>query len=110
MKEKRKKLRNNATPQEIMLWVHLKSRNLGYKFQRRHSLENYIVDFYCREKKLIIEIDGIQHDDQSDKIYDEKRTKYFESLGYDVLRFWNNEINTNIGGVLQKIKDFLNTD
>ena len=108
LKQKRKVLRNNATLQERVLWLYLKSSGLGYKFQRQHSIGNYIVDFYCRDKNLIIEIDGIQHDDIDDRLYDEERTMYFESLGYKVVRFWNNEINTNIDGVLLKIGGYLN--
>ncbi|MES2224322.1 MAG: endonuclease domain-containing protein [Patescibacteria group bacterium] len=86
-KENRKELRNNATIQERILWSKLKGKNLGYKFQRQHSIGKYIADFYCAEKRLIIEIDGIQHNDIEDKKYDTERTRYFESLGYSVLRF-----------------------
>jgi very-short-patch-repair endonuclease len=106
-KENRKALRNNATIQERMLWSKLRGGNLGFKFQRQHSIGKYVVDFYCSSKKLIIEIDGIQHDNIQDKDYDTERTKYFESLGYKVLRFWNNEINTNIDGVIMLIQEIL---
>ena len=106
-KQSRKALRNDATIQERMLWSKLKGSNIGYKFQRQHSIGKYIVDFYCPIKKLIVEIDGIQHGDIEDKKYDTERTEYFEFLGYKVLRFWNNEINTNMDGVMMKIKEGL---
>ncbi len=98
---KRKMLRNNPTQQEIIVWNYLKNKNMGYKFRRQQSIGNYIVDFYCRERNIIIEIDGIQHKDN--EIYDIQRTTYLEGLGYRVMRFWNSEVNTNLENVLQKI-------
>jgi very-short-patch-repair endonuclease len=105
LKVARKDLRNNLTPQETILWKRLKNSNSGYKFRRQHSIKNFITDFYCPAKKLVIEIDGGQHIDN--KEYDYERTKVFEDLGIKVLRFWNNEINNNIKGVLEKIKSEL---
>ncbi len=96
------------TPQEIFLWKYLKGNNLGFKFQRQYGMGKYIVDFYCPNKKFVIEIDGIQHNDNRDREYDEERTKYLESLNCKVLRFWNNEINTNMDGVLESIRRELN--
>jgi very-short-patch-repair endonuclease len=101
----RKELRRRATPQEIILWSRLKKEQLGCKFRRQHSIGDYIVDFYCPEKKIIIEIDGWQH--RENKEYDSKRTQFFESLGFRVLRFWNNEISKNAEGVVLKILDSL---
>jgi very-short-patch-repair endonuclease len=66
------------------------------------------VDFYCPEKKLIIEIDGAQHKREKDAGYDAKRTKYLESLGIKVIRFWNNDINNNLYGVILKIGEYIN--
>jgi very-short-patch-repair endonuclease len=63
-KEIRKKLRNSATPQEIILWSRLKRKQLGYKFRRQQSFGKYIVDFYCPLKNLVIELDGWQHKEQ----------------------------------------------
>ncbi len=103
--ERRRVLRSNATPQEILLWLKLRLKQLGCKFQRQHSIGGYIVDFYCAEKRLIIEIDGSQHLDNVE--YDRVRDDYFESLDYKVLRFWNNEVNKNIEGVLLKIRSVL---
>jgi len=101
----RRELRKRMTPQEIILWSRLKRGQLGCKFRRQHSIGNYIVDFYCPEKKLIVEIDGWQHRENGE--YDAERTKFFESLGFSVLRFWNDEINKNIEGTVLKILDNL---
>jgi very-short-patch-repair endonuclease len=106
-KARRKELRNTATPHEVKLWKYLKGKNLGYKFQRQHSIGSYIVDFYCPCKRLIIEVDGSQHEEN--KEYDVQRTKFFEAQGYRVLRFWNNEISTQIFSVLEKIQEYLTT-
>ncbi len=105
--EKRKYLRSNLTPQEIILWSRLKREQLGCKFRSQHSIGNYIVDFYCPKKKLIVELDGSQHKREKDTRYDAKRTAYFENLGMTVLRFWNNEVNDNLDGVILKIEEFL---
>lgn len=105
--KKRQKLRNNLTPQEIVLWSRLRRNQLGSKFRRQHSIGNYIVDFYCPEKKIIVEIDGLQHKREKDIKYDVKRTEYFNSLSLKVLRFWNDEINRNLEGVALKIKESL---
>ena len=105
--EKRKRLRHNLTPQEIILWSRLKREQLGCKFRRQHSIGNYIVDFYCPKKKLIVELDGCQHKREKDTKYDTKRTAYFESLDICVLRFWNNEVNENLDGVILKIEENL---
>lgn len=101
MKPRRQELRKNQTLQEEILWARLKLNQLGYKFRRQHSIGGYVVDFYCPEKKLVIEVDGSQHLENQE--YDNKRTEYFSILNIKVLRFWNNEINTNINGVIEKI-------
>jgi len=96
----RKKLRNAATPQEIILWSKLKNSQLGFKFRRQHSIGKYIVDFYCPEKKLIVELDGSQHIDSE---YDRERDKYLKDLGFRIIRFWDNDVNNNLEGVLLRI-------
>ena len=105
-KSTRKVLRNQATPQEIILWSRLCNSQLGFKFRRQHSFGKFVVDFYCPTAKLIIEIDGSEHISQEK--YDCERTNYLSKLGYRVIRFWNNEINTNINGVIMKIVEELN--
>jgi very-short-patch-repair endonuclease len=101
LKGRRIDLRKNQTPQEIILWSKLRLSQLGFKFRRQHSIGGYVVDFYCPEKKLVIEVDGSQHVENQE--YDNKRTEYFSILNIKVLRFWNNDINTNINGVIEKI-------
>jgi len=103
--EIRRKLRREATPQEIILWSHLRNNQLGCKFRRQHSIGNYVADFYCPQHKLIIELDGYQHNEDDRKEYDIERTKYFNDLNIRVIRFWNNEINKNLEGVVLKIKE-----
>ena len=105
-KNNARQLRNNMTSQELKIWSILKNRQfLGYRFLRQYCIGKYIVDFICREKKIIIEIDGGQHN-QSDSIdYDNERTNYLSTKGYKVIRFWNNDIDNNIEGVYLKLKE-----
>jgi len=103
LKHKSQELRKNTTPQERKLWNIIRNRQFfGYYFRRQFVIEPYIVDFICREKKIIIEIDGSQHIQNKD--YDKKRTEYLNSLGYTVIRFLNNEIDNNIEGVYESLK------
>jgi very-short-patch-repair endonuclease len=102
MKQKARNLRKQQTDAEKKLWWELRNRQLaGYKFKRQYVLEKYIVEFYCAEKLLVIEVDGGQHAEQ--KEYDEKRTEFLISKGYKVIRFWNNEVMENLDGVLEMI-------
>ena len=99
-----KKLRKNSTQQEQKLWSLLKSKQYkNLKFKRQQPIGHYIVDFICREKWLIIEIDGGQHNQDNNIVYDEERTKYLESKGFKIIRFWNNDIDNNIEGVFDVI-------
>ncbi|MDQ7018842.1 MAG: endonuclease domain-containing protein [Robiginitomaculum sp.] len=92
-------LRHNQTEAEQHLWQHVRSRRLsGYKFRRQVPIGTYIVDFVCEDAKLIIELDGGQHDDN--KQADDIRTKNLEDFGYHVIRFWNNAVLENMDGVL----------
>src|SRR5665647_63610 len=106
--ERCKNLRKNSTPQEIIFWSRVKAKKFkGLKFKRQYSLEKYIVDFICLEKKLIIELDGWQHKEENQERYDKERTRFLEKLGFRIVRFWNNEINDNLNGVFLKIEEFL---
>jgi very-short-patch-repair endonuclease len=105
--ERRRELRKNPTHWERQLWLNLRNKNLGDRFQRQHSIGAYIVDFYCAKKKLIIEIDGGTHSNQDAKQYDADRTRYFDALDLKVLRFWNSEIDNDMPAVLEKIKKHL---
>ena len=79
----------------------------GVKFRRQHPIGGYIVDFVSLHKKLIIEIDGGQHNEEQIKDKDEQRTRWLEGEGYRVLRFWNNDVLTNIEGVFMLIQEAL---
>jgi len=92
---------------EAKLWKHLRAHRMGdVHFRNQHAIGNYIVDFCAPRKKLIIELDGSQHLEQ--KEYDEERTKYLESRGYRVLRFWNNDVMKDVENVLKVIWSVLN--
>lgn len=106
LKDFRRNLRNNATMQEQLLWNKLRNGGLnGYKFRRQHSVGDYIVDFYCPECKLAIELNGNHHLEQDKKQADEARTAFLTEMNIRVLRFSNKEIETNIDGVLNAILD-----
>ncbi len=107
LKERRIELRKNQTPQEVLLWARLRRNQLGFKFKRQHSIGPYILDFYCPDKKIAVELDGSQHLDN--KEYDQERDNYLLGLEIKTLRFWNNEVNANIDGVLQKISSELDS-
>ena len=108
-KEIRKELRKNQTPQEEKLWFEIRNNKLGAKFKRQHSIGGYITDFYCQKYKLIVELDGDIHSKKENKEYDEIRDKYFKELGYKILRIPNNEVDTDMEKVLEKIKNWTNT-
>ena len=97
-----KELRQNSTDAERLLWLHLKAKRLnGLKFRRQEQIGRFIADFVCYERSVIVEADGGQHALEKEK--DEERTQWLSGQGFTVLRFWNNEILTNIGGVLETI-------
>jgi very-short-patch-repair endonuclease len=99
-------LRENQTDVEVKLWSRLRDRQVGgAKFRRQHPIGPYIGDFCCVEQALIVELDGGQHADQSSA--DQQRTKLMKDLGYRVLRFWNNEVFSNLEGVLDRISESL---
>ena len=99
-------MRQNLTPQEVKLWQYLRKEQLGVKFRRQFPIDSkYIADFACLEKKLIIELDGTQH---AENQHDKERTLYLEDNGFTVLRFWNNEIDKNLIGCLERIRELLN--
>lgn len=101
-------LRKESTLQETKLWRLLRNRNIfSQKLRRQHQIRNYIVDFCCIEAKLIIELDGGQHNKYNIIQKDEMRTKFLKGQGYKILRFWNNEIDNNIEGVIEKIQEYL---
>jgi len=108
-KEFRRELRSNRTGAESRLWSVLRNRKLeGRKFRRQHTIGPYTVDFFCFEEKLIIEADGISHDNVGSIIYDEKRDSYMESRGLRILRFTNKEVYYHLEEVLNEIRQNFN--
>ena len=104
MKQRARELRKTPTEAEQRLWQKPKRRQIGgVKFRRQHSLGPYIVDFACLERRLVVEVDGGQHVEQADA--DEQRTRWLESQGYTVLRFWNNEVLGQTEHVAQAVFD-----
>lgn len=99
-----KVLRKRSTEAEQLLWKHLRMKQLdGFKFRRQQQIDNYIVDFVCFEKRIIIEVDGGQHSRQKEN--DLARENYLRHQGFEVIRFWNNEVLKNISGVLETIRE-----
>jgi very-short-patch-repair endonuclease len=102
-----KHLRREMTDAERKLWSVLRSGQLdGAKFRRQQPIGPFIVDFVCQERGLVIEVDGGQH---AESAADARRTKFLESKGYRMLRFWNNDILSNLDGVAQVIATALST-
>jgi very-short-patch-repair endonuclease len=89
-----RKLRANQTDAETKLWNRLRNRQIdGHKFVRQEPIGRYICDFVCREKLVVIEVDGGQH---SESVRDEVRDRYLRAQGYRVMRFWNNDVLSNM--------------
>ena len=104
--QRTRKLRNEATPAERRLWQYLsKSQINGNKFTRQYEIGPFIVDFVCRKKKLVIELDGFSHD--SRQSYDARRTAFLEKDGYSVIRFNNDDVFQNLDGVVVMIEQAL---
>jgi very-short-patch-repair endonuclease len=104
--QKAKNLRKNMTDAEKLFWYKVRDRRLaGYKFKRQVPVGPYIVDFSCLDYKVVVEIDGGQHNDNSADII---RDQFLQDSGFKVLRYWNNEILNNIDGVLEALILILN--
>ncbi|QRP64715.1 endonuclease domain-containing protein [Rhodanobacter sp. FDAARGOS 1247] len=98
-----KLLRTASTDAELKLWYHLRAKRLaGLKFRRQHPIPPYIADFFCEELRLVVEIDGSQHDEETDSI----RTRALERRGLVVLRFWDNQVLQETEAVLEAILNF----
>ena len=95
-----RRLRLGATEAEKTIWSRLRNRQIeGAKFKRQFSLSGYIVDFACTDLRLLIEVDGGQHN----PVADAERTTVLEAIGYRVIRFWNHDVAKNLDGVLEEI-------
>ena len=102
--KKARVLRGNPTKAEKVLWEKLRLKQLGVKFRRQHPINIYITDFYCHEKKLVVEVDGDYHLMSDQKEYDELRTEDIKEYGIEVIRFKNEEILEKTNDVIKKIK------
>jgi len=99
-----RELRREMTPQERKLWRHLRGKQLyGLKFRRQHPIYRFILDFYCHQHKLAVEIDGHSHFEPSQQEYDQARTEWLTQQGMRMIRFTNHDVETNIKGVLDEI-------
>lgn len=104
LKPLRRELRKHQTKVERVVWNLVRNRQiLGLKFLRQYSVGNYILDFFCPEIRLAIEIDGGQHAEPLNQIVDHERTQYLREQHITVIRFWNNEVLQNTEGVYETI-------
>jgi very-short-patch-repair endonuclease len=102
----KRRLRSNMTGPEARLWSRLRARQLqGLKFRRQHGIGPYIVDFYCPEQSLVIEVDGDSHADADQVVKDKQREQYLQSLGLRVIRYINDDIVKNLGGILEDLAE-----
>ena len=107
LKENRSTLRQNLTSAEARLWQALRGSKLaGRKFRRQHSIEDYIVDFYCPAERLIIELDGLMHHQTDNSLNDQERDARLKQLGFTILRFDNRAIIKDLGKVLATIESY----
>ena len=88
---------------EILLWQKINNKKSGYKFRRQYSIENYVIDFYCPELKLAIEVDGLTHNDLKSAEEDELRQKHIESLGIKIIRFSSTEIFEDLDSIATQV-------
>ena len=103
LKQKARELRNNSTPSEIELWKSIRAGQVfGYTFNRQKPIDEFIVDFYCKKLRLVIEIYGESHTDKQK--YDKRREQRLKSLGLTIIRFYDHDVMENVGGVLEKVK------
>jgi uroporphyrinogen-III synthase len=108
-KNRSRYLRKNLTYGEKILWKLLRKKNLkGLRFRRQHPIDNYIVDFCCNEKSLVIEIDGPLHDDELRKLKDSLRQTHLESKGNKVLRVKDSELSGDLDIILERTIEFVN--
>lgn len=107
LKPRRRKLRRNQTEEEKFLWEQLRNRRLGQKFYRQFSIGPYILDFYCSELRLGVELDGRHHEEEECQVYDRERDEYLKDKGVKVLRIRNQEMKECGEQVLEKIRQRL---
>ena len=106
LKQRRQELRRNQTEAEKTLWAHLRYKQFfGMRFFRQYSIGAYILDFYCPQLRLAIELDGGQHTEDNTREYDIARSDYLKGQGIEVIRFWNHEVLLDTGSVLIKLSE-----
>jgi len=104
LKQRRRGLRRNQTEAEKALWAHLRNKQFyGMKFFRQYSIGPYILDFYCPNMRLAVELDGGQHNQGESKEYDIVRSEFLKGQGIEVMRFWNNEVLLDMESVLSEL-------
>lgn len=103
-----RKLRRNQTDAEKFLWRYLRNKQIqGIKFRRQFQIGKYIVDFVALDERIVIELDGSQHGEFQNQKHDQERTKWLTANNYRVVRFWDNEVLTNVDGALEKIRSLV---
>ena len=107
LKEYAKLNRKNATPAEERLWNNIRNKKLGLEFRRQHIIADFIADFVCLDKMLVIEVDGGYHSEREQREDDELRTERLNGLGFQIIRFTNEEVLFDIESVLKKIQNTL---
>lgn len=107
-KEKRRTLRKEMTFCERIMWIHLRRKQLGVRFLRQYSVDHYVIDFYCPELKLAIELDGSVHDKPDQKEYDAYRQEYLEKYDITFLRVTNDELMGNANMAFDIIEEVIN--
>ena len=106
LKHRRRELRRNQTEAEKTFWMHVRHKRFyGMKFFRQYSAGSYVLDFYCPELKLAIELDGGQHTQDDNQEYDAARSTYLKAQGIDVMRFWNHNVLRDAKSVLARIAE-----
>jgi very-short-patch-repair endonuclease len=99
-----RQLRKQQTDAENLLWLLLRGRQFcGFKFRRQYPVGGYILDFYCHDAGLAVELDGGGHTEDEQRLYDEERTKALEAAGIRVIRFWNNDVLNSMEAVLEEL-------
>lgn len=99
--------RREMTQSETILWEVLRKEFKGLRFRRQHAIGDYIADFVCISKKLVIEVDGEYHDEATQQEDDKIRTNFLQERGYKVIRFKNNNVNTDVKSVIRRIKEVI---
>ncbi len=105
LKEIARKLREQGILSEVLLWNELKGKKLGYDFHRQKPIDEFVVDFYCAELELVIEIDGDSHSDKYDE--DQRRQEILENFDLTVLRYYDGDVKQDIGSVMEHLKEWI---